>query len=281
MSTKPKTHGLANSAKKKRQATFDKVDNGIQTLIKNKGIISFKSVAETAGVSKAWLYKELAVKQRIQRLQAQQQKTGQSSQPTPPSDHSLRALNNTLRDRIKRLEHDNRELRQQNQVFAGHLLRVRELEKQVQRLEAENQRLKQSLSQPFSHSELEIQLDELGVRLNSTLQNLISTAPQAVVVSAFQALKEAQSKGVVNNPGGFLYAAISDGWHPNDTPDAVIEKTQFNQWWPWAYDQGLVKAATQIDGIQHVLTADDEWLPFDTAYFQYPMDVEPPNSATE
>lgn len=281
MNTKPKTHGLVNSAKKKRQTTFDKVDKGIQKLIKDKGIISFKSVAEIAGVSKAWLYKEPAVKQRIQQLQAQQQTTRQSTHPTPPSDHSLRALNGTLRDRIKRLEHDNRELRQQNQVFAGHLLRVRELEKQVQRLEAENQRLKQSLPQPLSQGELDIQLEALGVRINSTLQNLISTAPQAVVVEAFQALKEVQLKGVVNNPGGFLYAAISDGWHPNDISDAVIEKTQFNQWWPWAYDQGLVKAATQIDGIQHVLTADDEWLPFDTAYSQYPMDIEPPYSGSD
>lgn len=281
MSTKPKTHGLANSAKKKRQATFDKVDNGIQKLIKDKGTISFKSVAETAGVSKAWLYKEPTVKQRIQQLQAQQKKTGQSSRPTPPSDHSLRALNGTLRDRIKRLEHDNRELRQQNQVFAGYLLRVRELEKQVQRLEAENRRLKQTLPQPFSQGEIETQLDVLGVRLNSTLQSLISTAPQGIVISAFQALKEAQMKGVVNNPGGFLHAAISDGWQPNDNPDAAIEKTQFNQWWSRAYDQGLVKAATQIDGIQHVLTADDQWLPFDDAYSRYPMDAELPHSGAD
>ena len=172
MSTQSKTHGLANSAKKKRQATFDKVDKGIQTLIKNKGIISFKSVAETAGVSKAWLYKKPAVKQRIQQLQAQQQKTGQSSRPIPPSDHSLRALNDTLRDRIKRLEHDNRELRQQNHGFAGHLLRVRELEKHVQRLEAENQRLMQSLPQPLSLGKLDIQLEALGVQ-EGGLQSLI------------------------------------------------------------------------------------------------------------
>ena len=40
---------------------------------------------------------------------------------------------------------------------------------------------------------------------------------------------------------------------------------EFNSWWKWAYAQGLVKAATRIDGVQHVLTPEGEWIPFQEA----------------
>ena len=65
---------------------------------------------------------------------------------------------------------------------------------------------------------------------------------------------------------------ISDGWKPNENADEQASSSQFNEWWWLAYKQRLVKAATQIEGVQHVLTATDEWLPFETLRSAYPID---------
>ncbi|EKU97001.1 hypothetical protein Lepto7375DRAFT_1034 [Leptolyngbya sp. PCC 7375] len=274
MTAKRNTQGLTDSAQRKRQETFKKVDKGIQQLIKNQHPITFSAVAEVAGVSKAWLYKEASVKQRIEQLRDQSRQTGPSQRRESVSEKSLRGLNQTLRTRLQTVEAENRELRRQNEIFGGYLLRIRELEKQVQHLETENQQLKHpeagitANTQDYQHA-----LNALGITLNSTLRNLISATPNAIVDTAIQALEDALSRGPVSNPSGFLYAAIKDCWQPNEPLNKATELATFNQWWRWAYDRGHVKAATQIDGVQHVLTADEEWLPLDTALTRYPMDI--------
>ncbi|EKU96895.1 hypothetical protein Lepto7375DRAFT_0816 [Leptolyngbya sp. PCC 7375] len=274
MTAKRNTQGLTDSAQRKRQETFKKVDKGIQQLIKNQHPITFSAVAEVAGVSKAWLYKEASVKQRIEQLRDQSRQTGPSQRRESVSEKSLRGLNQTLRTRLQTVEAENRELRRQNEIFGGYLLRIRELEKQVQHLETENQQLKHpeagitANTQDYQHA-----LNALGITLNSTLRNLISATPNAIVDTAIQALEDALSRGPASNPSGFLYAAIKDCWQPNEPLNKATELATFNQWWRWAYDRGHVKAATQIDGVQHVLTADEEWLPLDTALTRYPMDI--------
>ncbi|ESA37956.1 transposition regulatory protein [Leptolyngbya sp. Heron Island J] len=274
MTAKRNTQGLSDSAQRKRQETFKKVDKGIQQLIKTQHPITFSAVAEAAGVSKAWLYKEASVKQRIEQLRDQSRQTGPSQRRESASEKSLRGLNQTLRNRLQTVEAENRELRRQNEIFGGYLLRIRELEKQLQHLEAENQQLKHLKTGTTHNTRVYKQdLNALGIKLNSTLRNLIRATPNAIVETAIQALEEALSRGLVSNPGGFLHAAVKDCWQPNESLGNVAELDTFNEWWRWAYDQGLVKAATQIDGVQHVLTADEEWLPLDTALTRYPMDT--------
>ena len=276
MTSKRNTQGLNDSAQRKRQETFNKVDKGIQHLIKKQLPITFSAVALAAGVSKAWLYKEASVKQRIEQLRDQSRSTGAPRRQASASEQSLRGINQTLRTRLQTVEAENRELRRQNEIFGGYLLRIRDLEKQVQRLETENQRLKRPKADTIVSSQDAIQdLKDLGITLNSTLRTLITTTPNAIVETAIQALEEALMRGPVSNPGGFLYAAINDCWHPNGSLGNASELEAFNQWWRWAYDQGHVKAATQIDDVQHVLTADEEWLPLDTALTRYPIEAIP------
>lgn len=89
--------------------------------------------------------------------------------------------------------------------------------------------------------------------------------------TAIQTLKQSQADGNVHNPGGFLHRAISDCWGPNEKVSHTNQElANFNDWWTWAYDQKLVKAATQIDGIQHVLTANDEWVAFEVMQEAFP-----------
>lgn len=67
------TEGLRGFSQKRQQETAQKVDKAIQELIKLKGKINFNSVAEEAGVSKAYLYKHPEIRDRIDMLRKQQE----------------------------------------------------------------------------------------------------------------------------------------------------------------------------------------------------------------
>lgn len=52
------TAGLKENAEMKRQATLTKAETAIQRLIGENQPITFDGVAQAAGISRAWLYKE-------------------------------------------------------------------------------------------------------------------------------------------------------------------------------------------------------------------------------
>src|SRR5215468_10734697 len=64
--------GLRKAAQQKAEATRDRAEAAIALLLKEQRPINFKAVAETAGVSTAWLYEHETIKERIIHLRAQQ-----------------------------------------------------------------------------------------------------------------------------------------------------------------------------------------------------------------
>lgn len=272
MKAKRNTSGLKTNAQAKRQEAFDKVEKGIQKLLKEKRPINFNQVAEASGVSKAWLYKESDVKKRIEHLRAQSKQGKKLPRKISATEASTKALNITLQSRIKKVEAENRELRRQNETVYGQLLRLRELERQVERLKAENQRLKnQSAMSPTERTDFAFELEGMGVKMNSTLEKLISETPESIVRTAIKALKEAQTEGQVKNPGGFLNKAVRDAWEPNGQLQQNDELSLFNEWWPKARQQGLVVGSEQQGSSILIHTAQGEALPFADFYQTHPI----------
>ncbi|MBD2107281.1 DUF6262 family protein [Nodosilinea sp. FACHB-13] len=278
MAVERSVDGLRRSAQRKHQEALEKVEKGIQSLVKDKRPINFNTVAEAAGVSKAWLYKEADVKARIEQLRAQS--SGSKKQPPVnqrASDASKDALLRTMKERIKRLEAENKDLRRQNEVAYSHVLKARDLEKEVQRLNAHVERLQQKMhlnsadATPPEPKSIQLALADLGVEMNSTLVRLITETPVGILETAIEALKEALAKGPVRSPGGFFHSAVRDCWRPNEVYQEKADMEEFNQWWKWAYDKGLVRAAMQQDGTQFVLSADGEWYSFEEITRQYPL----------
>jgi Family of unknown function (DUF6262) len=77
--------------------------------------ITFDGVARAAGVSRSWLYTQADLRGEIERLRARNQRQP-SSTVVPPqrqraTDTSLLRRLEAATERIRRLEHDNRELR--------------------------------------------------------------------------------------------------------------------------------------------------------------------------
>ncbi|MGB3310359.1 MAG: DUF6262 family protein [Nodosilinea sp.] len=268
MAVKRSVEGLQRNAQKKRQETFERVEKGIQQLVKEKRVINFNTVAEASGVSKAWLYKESDIRDRIEQLRAQSSGSKKPPVKQRASDASKDALLKTMRERIKRLEAENKDLRRQNEVAYSHVLKARDLEKEVQRLNAHIERLHQKMHsgnadvKPLERDAVRHSLADLGVELNSTLERLIAETPVGIVKTAIESLREALANGPIKNPGGFFNSAVRECWKPNESYQEKTGVEEFNSWWQWAYGKGLVKAATQIDGVQHVLTKDEEWVPF-------------------
>lgn len=100
-----------------------KTDEAIKRLIKTDKPINFNTVAEEAGVSKAWLYKETEVSERIKRLREQSSSKKPSARTTTSKvgDASKDALIATLKSRVRELESENNDLKKQLEVVYGKL----------------------------------------------------------------------------------------------------------------------------------------------------------------
>jgi chromosome segregation ATPase len=272
MTVKRNVEGLRQNAQRKRQEALEKVEQGIRQLLKEGKPINFNTVTQVADVSKAFLYKEPEIKERIEQLRQQ----GAKKRPElkqKASDASKDAMIRVLRERIKKLEERNRELSRQNEVFGGQVLRVRELEQQVKRLQAENATARQPAASALSNcSVIETELNKLGVELNSTIKRLLREAPQEVIMAALQSLREALLENRADNPSGFFNRAVTDAWKPNEQYAKVLERNVFQEWFPIAQSRRLVIAATEIDGVQYVYTSSDTCVPFSEMLAVHPLE---------
>lgn len=128
------TDGLKEFAEKKNQETIEKVNKAIDKLKRSKTKkINFKTVAEEAGVSKATLYNNDILKERILSLRAVQKGVSNDSIVATPKD-KIKAKDDKIKqlyDEIKRLKEDKEKL----------IIQLVEMEE----LKDENKRLRESL----------------------------------------------------------------------------------------------------------------------------------------
>lgn len=102
---------------KRKANTYQKVDEAIKRLIKANEKINFNSVSSEADVSKATLYNNKDFRLRIETLRDQQ-----SQVPTPKqlkremSESNKDALIASLKRKNKKLEEENKQLREQLKV---------------------------------------------------------------------------------------------------------------------------------------------------------------------
>lgn len=255
MSNERKIEALKGATERKRQEALDKTNQAINILVKKGNPITFTSVAKEAGVSTAYLYKYDDLKKRIQQLQQQQQGQAKSQSPQIASDKSKQVMLNQLRERVRQLEVDNRELRTKNEAVYGRLHQLQSNQQEAENLRTENARLKieiislkEQVDKSSHHSllpeitsvlpadsldskvtfldnkrtqrsdvgdKIKSELTRLEVPLNTTLTRTIKSASVELVLSAIEALEEAMNRGVIERPGGWLNKAIKDGWKPN------------------------------------------------------------------
>ena len=117
MSNYNRSEHLKELHSKRRAITQEKVDKAIQRLIKAQKAINFNSVANESGITKKTLYDNKDIRERIEILRYQQ-----SQVPTPSqvkremNDNNKDAIIASLKRKIKRLEEENKELREQIKI---------------------------------------------------------------------------------------------------------------------------------------------------------------------
>ncbi|BBD58999.1 hypothetical protein NIES2109_17780 [Nostoc sp. HK-01] len=288
MTVERNIEGLRDNAQRKREETREKAERGIQQLIREKRTINFNTVAEVSGVSKAWLYKEHDTRSQIEHLRQNQAQ----SQKVPPkqktSDASKDAIIKTLKERIKKIEAENRGLRDQHEAIYGRILQASEIEHKLERLEAENAKLRKELEECRSHSHkssvskisnlqsvsskktgkisdvIKSELNALGIELNSTLVSKIKNAEEDVVLNAIEALKEQLQYKVIPSPGGWLVKAIDGEWKPNKPLGETRSADVFAEWYGLAREQGIVTGSRKAeDDSVWVQENTGQWVPFE------------------
>lgn len=128
------TDGLKEFAEKKNQETIKKVNKAIDKLKRSKTkTINFKTVAEEAGVSKATLYNNDILKERILSLRAIQKGVPNDSIVATPKD-KIKAKD----DKIKQLYGEIKKLKEDKEKLIIQLVDMEEFKD-------ENKRLRESL----------------------------------------------------------------------------------------------------------------------------------------
>ena len=218
---------LKATQQSRKEETLAKVNQAIERLQKTGAKINFQSIAREANVSVPYLYKYPELKERIMVLRSQQSQMPAHPVNKPPvTAKSHSQVVGRLKNRIRQLEAENKELKRKNEALAGQVYRVHSLQAQVERqqeiignLEARLQGSPKGEVIPITSKSLgqkrdfiEEELDSLGIKLNSTLNKKIKANTEEAVLAAIEALKDQLKRGEVKNPGGWLAKAIEGGW---------------------------------------------------------------------
>jgi hypothetical protein len=114
--------GLVAHAHQRKEQKRKRVDEAIARLLREHMSINFNTVAKGAGVSKAYLYSQPQLRDRIEALRHQQQEQRvreRVARPTGKTDAGKDVVIFAKERRIKELEEENRTLKQQLKAALG------------------------------------------------------------------------------------------------------------------------------------------------------------------
>lgn len=119
---KRNTTGLAAYTHQRKEEKRRRVDDAITHLLREHQTINFNIVAKAAGASKAYLYSQPQLRDRIEALRQQQQEQRvreRIARPTGKNDAGKDLVILAKERRIKELEEENRKLKQQLKAALG------------------------------------------------------------------------------------------------------------------------------------------------------------------
>lgn len=117
MDTYDRKNHLKQIHENRKVITMNKVDQAIKRLVRANKTINFNSVASEAGVAKATLYNNVLLRERIETLRSQQiLSPSKLSIKQELNDNNKDAVIESLKRKVKRLEQENKEFREQLKV---------------------------------------------------------------------------------------------------------------------------------------------------------------------
>ena len=105
---------LREAAQTRHETTLGRAKNALASMARRGTPVTFRSVAEAAGVSRSWLYRQQELREEINRLRhTSQSRPGLLPSAERATVDSLRQQMRTYRDEITRLQTLNQELREE------------------------------------------------------------------------------------------------------------------------------------------------------------------------
>jgi len=106
---------LLRAAARRHQDSLQRARDALRRLDRAAEPITFQAVSDAAGVSRSWLYGEPAIRAEVERLRATRPAPGGVRLPAAEqaSTESLHRRLEVTTDEVRRLERDNRQLRDQ------------------------------------------------------------------------------------------------------------------------------------------------------------------------
>lgn len=249
---------LSEAALSKKRHSEEATEKAIKKLIAENQPITVANVARTAGVSTSYIYKYPELKSRINFLKTQQ--TSSLLQKNSASDNSKSAIIHTLRLEIKRLNSHLAESQRTNQLLLGKIYEHQETENICRNLNQENikqlelikqlqsellnmkqdllvfqQKLDTNQVQPILTQEsesdyqvidgiigfkLQSELSQLGIKLNTTLIQLIQSLTGNQVKDALSFVNEVLSTGKkVRSKAALFRTALEMNCPPHMLPE--------------------------------------------------------------
>lgn len=249
---------LKKTQESRKQDCLLRVDKAIERLQKIRAKINFHTIAKEANLSVSYLYKYSELKQRISQIRSQQSSMPVSPVAQPGSSSHAKIVSR-FKERIHQLEKQNQELRQKNEALAGQVYRVHYLQEQVERqqqtIEDLQARLKKAHTQlnvdkvtPITiaksrqtSSSVQQEVKNLGLRLTESLNKVIRSRDEEVVMLSIKAFKQYQETHNIQNPAGCLRRAIEQGWVPNEALTASTPAIEeFDQFYADAITTGFL-----------------------------------------
>jgi Family of unknown function (DUF6262) len=126
-SVQPNTRGLLAHAQRKAAETQQRVHQVIDQLLREQHTVNFNTVAKAAHVTKSYLYAHQDVRERIEALRTQQgqerieRQWADRQQHQSKTDRTKDVLLAAKDRRIKALEAENRQLKEELKVARGKL----------------------------------------------------------------------------------------------------------------------------------------------------------------
>lgn len=121
MGHKRNTDAIVKMAQEKSQKTVERVEQTISKLVVEGKQVNFNIISREADVSKSWLYSKPNIRKRIEDLRGRQISSAKVKKKSTKnrSEASKDAIIVAFKERIKELENENQQLKQQLQVLYG------------------------------------------------------------------------------------------------------------------------------------------------------------------
>ncbi|WP_373543574.1 DUF6262 family protein [Chamaesiphon sp.] len=254
---------LRRTQAERKEQKKQQVLKAIEEIINQKQPLTFANIATVAGCSIAYLYKWAEITDYIHELQQQQKTQLNPLEEGDPKPHSLKTLHEVARNRIRQLEAEIKELKNQNEKLRGHVSEIYELRDECERLRHQLRELTSPnpsskvvpirivaqvtspvaesppepepaiRSNPDSSSQSEIfeLINALGIKLTAKLKREINHRSPSSVKLSIEAFQQYRSKTDVSNPEACLLTMICDEAKPNgqqnsEPPESILLPSQ-------------------------------------------------------